>query len=190
MPIQFPAQRRMTVIEQNWWLKQNTKCFDAVPAPNFNQLGQPFFQNKQGMQSGYALDGGLGRSGIRAVNLRRPSTTYQDPTQTAQCNPPNLLYVLYDETSGFDRNFAEQNSRMVGVSRDVTGAPLGGVTIKLFRTADDSLVGTTISDGSGNWRFDSVSGSPFYMVEYKAGATDVFGTSPNTNTETTYQPGG
>jgi hypothetical protein len=115
---------------------------------------------------------------------------YQDPCQTAICNPPNLLNVLYDEVAGYDRNFAESNSRMVGISYDASGVALAGCTVKLFRTSDDSLVASTVSDGSGNWRFDSMEGGPFYLVEYKSGAPDVFGTSPNTLTETIYQPGG
>ena len=190
MPIQFPTQRQMSVIEKSWWMLQNSKAFWQVPAPNFNQLGQPFFENKQGMQSGYALDGGYGNTPIRAVNLRRPSTMYQDPCQYAVMNPVNLINALYDKVVGFDRNLAEQNSRMSGVSRDATGVALAGCTVRLFRTSDNSLVGTTVSDGSGNWIFYGVSGGPFYIVEYKSGAPDVFGTSPNTQVETIYQPGG
>lgn len=180
----------MTVLEQNWWLHQNSKYFDAVPAPNMGRIGYQFGLSKQGQQQGYSLDPGMGVLPKQAVNLRRLGTMYQDPTQTARCNPANLLNVLYDDIDGFDRNFAEQNIRMSGVSRDSAGNPLGGVTVKLFHTSDDSFVTSTISDGSGNWTLYNVSGEPFYIVEYLAGAPDVFGTSPNNLVATTFQPGG
>jgi hypothetical protein len=190
MPIQFPAQRYMSNIEQQWWLKQNSKYFDVVPAPNMGRIGVQFGLGKQGQQQGYSFAPGMAANPIRAVNLRRLSTMYQDPCQTALCNPSNLLNALYDEVVGFDRNFAEQNSRISGVSRDATGNPLAGVTVNLFRTADNVVIGSTVSDGSGNWLFYSVSGDPFYVVEYKSGAPDVFGTSPNNLAATTFQPGG
>jgi hypothetical protein len=190
MPIQFPAQRYMTVIERNWWLHQNSKYFDAVPAPNMGRIGYQFGLSKQGQQQGYSLAPGIGASPAKPVNLRRLGTMYQEPTQTARCNPANLTNVLYDDIDGFDRNFAEQNIRFSGVSRDATGNPLSGVTVNLFRTSDNSFVGSTISDGSGNWVFYGVSGDPFFVVEYMSGVPDVFGTSPNNLAATTFQPGG
>jgi len=189
MPIQFPPQLRRPVQEQQW-LKNLTKCFDAVPAPNMGRVGYQFGTNKQGQQSGYSLDPGIGVSPIRAVNVRRLSTMYQDPCQTAIINPVNIINALYDELVGFDRNLAEQNSKMEGISYDATGAALAGVDIHLFRSSDYSFVAATVSDGTGYWRFDGMSGGPFFIVEYLAGAPDRFGTSPNTLTEVNYPPGG
>jgi hypothetical protein len=185
MPIQFPVRHGPAVsIIESQWLKMMTKCFDAVPAPNMGRVGIPFIQQKQGQQPNYSFDPGVGVSPIKAVNLRRLGTMYQEVTQTSRTNPANLINVLYDECVGYDRNFAEQNNYLTGVSRDASGTPVAGVTVKLFRTSDDSLVGQTISDASGSWRFDTIEGGPYYLVEYKAGPPDVFGTSPNTLVET------
>jgi hypothetical protein len=71
-----------------------------------------------------------------------------------------------------------------GVTRDVYGSPLGGVTVKLFRTIDDQKTDQQVSDANGNY----VLSTPFfndahYIVEYKAGGgiiPDVFGSSVNT----------
>ena len=82
-----------------------------------------------------------------------------------------------------------QNSRVTitGVTRDVYGSPLGGCTVKLFKTDDGNYPGTkdtkldeTVSDPSGNYTLTT----PYYpdqhyVVVYKAGAPDVFGSSPN-----------
>jgi hypothetical protein len=79
------------------------------------------------------------------------------------------------------------NSRygVYGVTRDVYGTPVGGVVCKLFRTTGDLykdvLIDETISDPSGNYFLST----PFYpdahyVVTYKTGSPDTFGSSPNT----------
>jgi hypothetical protein len=75
---------------------------------------------------------------------------------------------------------ARTNFGLAGVSRDSSGAVLGSCTIKLFRTADDTLAAKTVSDASGNWSLPVMLSGPFYLVEYKAGSPDVAGTSVNT----------
>jgi hypothetical protein len=114
---------------------------------------------------------------------------YQAPDQTASVNPAALIDEIYDETKGFDRDLGQQNNRIIGVSRDATGVALGNCVVKVFRTDDDTLVGRTTSDGSGNWTVYPIGAGPYYFVEYKAGSPDVFGTSPNTNTATQFTPG-
>lgn len=75
------------------------------------------------------------------------------------------------------------NSRfgIQGVTRDVWNAPLGGVTVKLFRTSDDLKIDQIVSDPLGNYLVST----PYYpdahyIVMYKAGSPDVFGASVNT----------
>ena len=114
---------------------------------------------------------------------------YTAPDQTAVVNPAAFIDELYDETIGFDRDLGQQNNRIIGISRDSAGAALGNCTVKVFRTSDDVLVASTTSDGSGNWTAYPNQQGPYYFVEYKAGAPDVFGTSPNTNTATPFTPG-
>lgn len=115
---------------------------------------------------------------------------YVAPDQTARVNPAKYIDELYDMDVSYDRDLGQQNERIVGVSRDATGAALGSCVVKVFRTADDVLVASTTSDGSGNWTAYPNQPGPYYFVEYKAGSPDVFGTSPNTNTSTQFQPGG
>lgn len=70
---------------------------------------------------------------------------------------------------------------VVGVTRDVYGSPLGGVTVRLFRTSDNVLVDTIVSDPSGNYLL----GTPYYpdthyVVAQKSGSPDVQGVTVNT----------
>ena len=114
---------------------------------------------------------------------------YRAPDQSATINPAATLVALFDQTVTFNRDLGQQNKRIIGVSRDSAGAALGNCTVKVFRTSDDVLVASTTSDGSGNWTAYPNQTGPYYFVEYKAGGTDVFGTSPNTNTATQFTPG-
>ena len=71
-----------------------------------------------------------------------------------------------------------------GVTKDSTGAVLGGCTVHLFRTADDSFVTQIVSDATtGAYRFtqQGLSSQQFYyVVAYKTGSPDVTGTTINT----------
>ena len=70
---------------------------------------------------------------------------------------------------------------VLGVTKDSTSTPLGGVTVSLFLTSTNTLIGQTISDGSGNYDFPLFNPpGPFYLVAYKAGSPDVAGTTVNT----------
>jgi hypothetical protein len=75
-----------------------------------------------------------------------------------------------------------QSSRLgvIGVTRDVYGSPLGGVTVKLFRTADDTVQDTVTSDAnSGAYFITTPWGDAHYIVARKAGSPDVFGATDN-----------
>ena len=69
-----------------------------------------------------------------------------------------------------------------GITRDIYGSPLGGVTVKIFKTSNDSLVSTIVSDANTGAYIVTTPYYPdtHYIVTYKAGSPDVFGTSPNT----------
>lgn len=68
-----------------------------------------------------------------------------------------------------------------GITRDSTGAVLGGCDVHLFQTGTDIEVGQTTSDGSGNFSFSLGNNAGyFYLVAYKTGSPDVAGTSINT----------
>jgi hypothetical protein len=70
---------------------------------------------------------------------------------------------------------------VIGVTRDRYNSPLGGVTLKLYRTQTDEMVDTIVSDPFGNYLLTT----PYYpdahyIVAYKAGSPDVQGTTVNT----------
>lgn len=60
------------------------------------------------------------------------------------------------------------------------GAALGGVTVKILRTADDAKIDQTISDASGNYEASVYEDGPFRADAYLAGSPDVAGTTVNT----------
>jgi hypothetical protein len=69
----------------------------------------------------------------------------------------------------------------VGVTRDQFGAPVGGCVVQLFRTSDDLFIMEITSDASGNFLLQSwYSPDAHYIVAYKAGSPDIFGTTVNT----------
>lgn len=89
-----------------------------------------------------------------------------------------------------------QPSRYVisGVTKDSTGAALGGCEVEVYETVSGMIRGTTVSDAAGNYILH-VTGNgvvapsdgeaatvslTFYVVAYKAGAPDVAGTTVNT----------
>ena len=72
------------------------------------------------------------------------------------------------------------NYAITDVTRDGSGAALGNCPVTLFATGGDLPVMRTVSDANGNFRFDNPGTGPFYVVAYKPGAPDVFGTSLNT----------
>jgi hypothetical protein len=76
------------------------------------------------------------------------------------------------------------NSRLgyMGVTRDVNNSPLGGATVKLFLTADDSKVTPDIvSDSlSGEYVISTPYYAPHWIKVKKAGTPDVQGVSVDT----------
>lgn len=72
-----------------------------------------------------------------------------------------------------------------GATKDSTGTPLGGCRVDLFETGSNMFIQSTTSDGSGNYSF-YVNGnsSTYYCRAYKAGATNLFGTTDEIITAT------
>ena len=69
---------------------------------------------------------------------------------------------------------------IAGVTRDPYGTRLGSVTVKMFRTADDSLQDSVTSDVEGNYTVSSPYTDAHYLYIYKAGPPEMFGGSANT----------
>lgn len=82
----------------------------------------------------------------------------------------------YDEASGDASRYG-----FVGVSRDVNGTPIPGVTLKLFLTADDVKQDTTTSDNNGAFLLNTVYyPNAHYIKSHKAGTPDVDGITVDT----------
>lgn len=89
--------------------------------------------------------------------------------------PPRYGDVWY--ASGCNGRLA-----IVGVTRNAYGSAVGGCTVKIFRTNTDELLSTVISDpNTGEYTITT----PYYpdghyLVVYKSGTPDMFGTTVNT----------
>lgn len=72
--------------------------------------------------------------------------------------------------------------RIVGVTQDSAGAALGNCVVNLFRTRDNLFIGSTISDGSGNYGIvtKALPQEQFFVEAYLIGAPDRAGTGVNT----------
>lgn len=82
----------------------------------------------------------------------------------------------YDQASGSSSRFG-----FTGVTRDANGTPVAAVTVKLFRTADDLLLDTQVSDTNGSFLLST----PYYpdihyIYCHKTAAPDIDGVSVNT----------
>lgn len=67
-----------------------------------------------------------------------------------------------------------------GVTCDQYFSPVGGVTVKLFRTLDDSLQASVVSEPDGSYLVTTPYSDAHYLVIYKSGTPDLFGTTVNT----------
>lgn len=194
MPIRFPpvTMGPVALYREQLWLANGFKAFDVVPAPNMAKPGVTLKALSSADGTQVILNPGLPmpKGNTFSVNLRRLGTIYQAPTETAKVNPAaELINSHFDEYMGDNRVLGYSNDRIIGVSRDATGAALGNCTVNVFKTFNNALVGSTVSDASGNWTVYPNQAGPYYFVEYKTGSPDVFGTSPNTNTATQFSPG-
>lgn len=191
MPIQFPKPTgpRNFITEQQM-LKNSSKAFDVVPSPNLMRIGAPLASPVEGTQNaaGWSADPGCGGLAPQFPNTRDLGKPFVFSDQLPRISLAAQLGAVYDSIAGM-KTAGQQGARLTGVSRDATGNPLGGCTIKIFNTADDVLTASAISDGSGNWTAYPDRAGPYYFVEYLAGSPDVFGTSPNTNASVPFTPG-
>jgi hypothetical protein len=74
--------------------------------------------------------------------------------------------------------------RLVGITKDSGGNPLGACTVEVFETVSGLLRGSTVSDANGNYSLDVTvsagTGLTFFCNGYLAGSPDVAGTTVNT----------
>lgn len=89
--------------------------------------------------------------------------------------PFSVWWTLPNLTSGATARYG-----IAGVTRDPYGTRLGSVTVKMFRTLDDSLQDSVTSDVEGNYTVSSPYTDAHYLYIYKAGPPEMFGGSANT----------
>ncbi|MEO8682077.1 MAG: hypothetical protein ABI665_23725 [Vicinamibacterales bacterium] len=67
--------------------------------------------------------------------------------------------------------------RIAGITRDSTGAPLGGVSVLLYSAVIFTLISSLISDDNGNFVFSRPSNdnTPYFVAAFKAGTPNVSG---------------
>lgn len=87
-----------------------------------------------------------------------------------------VLWGQYDQAAGSSSRYG-----FTGVTRDSLGTAIGTCVVKLYRTSDDSLLDSTVSDPSGNFLLNT----PYYpdthyIVAHKTGSPDVDGVTQNT----------
>lgn len=71
--------------------------------------------------------------------------------------------------------------KIIGITRDSAGAPLGSVTVQALRASDFVVAGQTVSDSGGYYEATT----PFpatnhLLLAFKGGAPDLFGTGVRT----------
>ena len=159
------------------------------PSANLGRIGLPIQTQQSGGPSGWSMNPGSGVTPRLAVNVYRPNQMFNPIGLPPSPNPGLLIGQQYDITA-WNKDLGQSNNRMVGTSYDNTGTALGGCTVKVFTTVDNLLVATTTSDAFGNWVVYPSAQGPYYIVEYRAGPPNVFGTSDITLAATTFQPGG
>lgn len=86
-------------------------------------------------------------------------------------------YYEPEITKGMNSRFGYQ-----GVTRDVNNSPLGGCTVILFLTSDDSKVTPNItSEADGTFVISTPNYAPHYIVTRKSGSPEVAGVTVSTN---------
>ena len=92
-----------------------------------------------------------------------------------------VLWEQYELVSGSVSRFGYR-----GITRDANNSPVGGVTVKCFRTADDSKTADdVVSDINGNFVISTPHYEAHYLVMRKSGAPEISGVTvssqfPNT----------
>jgi hypothetical protein len=87
-----------------------------------------------------------------------------------------IRWGYYDQAAGASFRYA-----FTGVTRDQYGSPVGSCAVKLYRTSDDTLLDSQVSDPSGNFLLSTAYyPDTHYIVAHKSGSPDIDGVTVNT----------
>jgi hypothetical protein len=116
-----------------------------------------------------------------ALNTRRENLSeIEDPHKAVQYGLLNYQPAVVHALKPLPATFFT----ISGVTRDSANTPLASCAVDLFETNTDIRIGSTTSNLDGNFYFKGERGKTYYIVAYKAGGTDVAGTTVNTLTAT------
>ena len=93
---------------------------------------------------------------------------------------PNAYGQIVRSKPFRSKSFSAKRVIITGVTKDSSGVVLASCIVQLFRTSDDAFQSESVSDSDGRYLLYPIVTGPFYIVAYKAGATDVAGTTINT----------
>lgn len=85
----------------------------------------------------------------------------------------------YDSLQFYKWSGSTRWVQIAGITRNASGVPIGGVTVKVYRTSDDLELMSTVSADDGAYQVATNESFQCYLVAYKAGAPDVEGTTRN-----------
>lgn len=87
-----------------------------------------------------------------------------------------VQWGFFDQAAGASSRYA-----FTGVTRDQYGTAVGACAVKLYRTIDDALLDSQVSDPSGNFLLSTAYyPDAHYIVAHKTGSPDIDGVTPNT----------
>lgn len=87
-----------------------------------------------------------------------------------------VRWGFFDQAAGASSRFG-----FTGVTRDQYGSAVGSCAVKLYRTSDDMLLDSQVSDPSGNFLLSTAYyPDTHYIVAHKTGSPDIDGVTPNT----------
>jgi hypothetical protein len=78
-------------------------------------------------------------------------------------------------TAGSMVTFRGSMVAIAGVTRDQSGNPLGSCDVRAFKTDNNQLVDTTVSDENGNYTVNVLDTTNHFIVAFKAGSPNVKG---------------
>jgi hypothetical protein len=115
------------------------------------------------------------------VDVLWPRSGLLGRTDTANCAP------IWDAMRQvWEWNFQPSGTagpRIIsGIVRDATGVVVSGATVQLFNSATGLLVDSATTDAGGNYQMNDPNLVSCFVVAYKTGSPDTFGTTLNTLT--------
>jgi hypothetical protein len=96
------------------------------------------------------------------------------PRMVSDVTPTNLSRLPLSQFEGKFRRVIRDTTL------DAAGAPLAGVTVKVFDATTDQKVDQVVSDAAGVYEASVYNDATYQCIAYKAGAPDVAGASVNT----------